>query len=159
MEFLDGRVFTDERLAASSTSERTALYNSMNAVLASLHAIDFRSVGLDDFGRSSGYLTRQISRWSQQYIASEVDDCEEMNLLTAWLAAHVPEHDEAAIVHGDFRLGNLLFHPREPIVIGVLDWELSTIGHPLADIAYNCQMYRLRELDGTPHQLPPGIPD
>ncbi|MBC9879852.1 phosphotransferase [Bradyrhizobium sp. INPA01-394B] len=158
MEFLDGRVFTDECLPACSPSERRALYDSMNAVLASLHSIDFRSLGLENFGRPSGYLARQISRWSQQYTASEVADCEEMNLLTAWLTRHVPERDESSIVHGDFRLGNLLFHLREPTVIGVLDWELSTIGHPLADLAYNCQIYRLDAPDGTPPRLPAGMP-
>lgn len=158
MQYLDGRVFTDVRLASSSLSERAAIYDSMNAALAALHAVDFRAAGLEEFGRPSGYIKRQISRWSKQYVASEVDECDEMNRLMTWLADHAPERDEAAIAHGDFRLGNLLFDPQKPIVIGVLDWELSTIGHPLADLAYNCQMYHLGEPDGAPPTFPPGIP-
>ena len=158
MEFLDGRVLTDERLPSSSPSERAAIYDSMNAVLASLHTIDFRSVGLEGFGRSSGYILRQISRWSRQYVASKMADCDAMERLTAWLADHVPEREDVAIVHGDFRLGNLLFHPRKPIVVGVLDWELSTIGHPLADLAYNCHGYRMNEPGSVVPMLPSGIP-
>ncbi len=150
--------FLDDRLVRSSSAERTAIYDSMNAALASLHSVDFRLVGLEDFGPSSGYIPRQISRWSKQYASSRIEDCSEMTSLMKWLNEHVPEQDECRIVHGDFRLGNLLFHPTQPIVVGILDWELSTLGHPLADLAYNCQMYRLSEPEGGVGSVAPGIP-
>lgn len=158
MEFVEGRVFTDGHLPALSSADRAAIYDSMNAVLAALHAIDYRSVGLEEFGQSSGYIVRQISRWSKQYTASQVEVCEEMNCLIAWVSDNVPADEDVAITHGDYRLGNLLIHPTKPIVVGVLDWELSTIGHPLADLAYNCQMYRLDASVPGGGALPLGIP-
>jgi len=117
------------------------MYDAMNVVLASLHKVDYRAVGLADFGKPSGYVARQVSRWSKQYVASAPDDLPAMNRLMEWLPAHQPTEDEATIAHGDYRIGNLLFHPTESRVVAVLDWELSTIGHPLGDLGYCCTPY------------------
>jgi aminoglycoside phosphotransferase (APT) family kinase protein len=136
MEFLDGRVFTDPALPGLAPPQRRAIYESAFATLADLHRVDFRAVGLTDFGRPDGYLARQAARWTKQYRASQTDEIPSMEALIDWLPAHLPAADEATIAHGDFRIGNLLFAPAQPRVIGVLDWELSTIGHPLLDLAY-----------------------
>jgi aminoglycoside phosphotransferase (APT) family kinase protein len=144
MDFVEGRIFEDPRLPGCTADDRARIYDDMNRVLAALHAIDPAEVGLEGFGRPHGYLARQISRWSQQYRASAVDDVPAMNSLMDWLAERAPDvADETAIAHGDYRPGNLLIHPTEARIIGVLDWELSTLGHPLADLAYNCQIYHL----------------
>ncbi|WP_183986405.1 phosphotransferase family protein [Sphingomonas jinjuensis] len=143
MEHVPGRVFTDRLLGGCSVAERAAIYDSMNQVLAALHNIDFRSVGLEGFGRADTYVARQVSRWSRNYRASQVRDLPVMQEVITWLEAHVPADDQTTIVHGDYRIGNLVFHPAEPRVVAVLDWELSTIGHPLADLAYNCLPWRL----------------
>jgi aminoglycoside phosphotransferase (APT) family kinase protein len=135
MEYLDGRVFTDPALPGVDPAERTALYESAFATLADLHRVDFRAVGLADYGRADGYLARQVLRWTKQYRASQTDDFPSMEALIEWLPANVPATDEAAIAHGDYRIGNLLFAADAPRVRGVLDWELSTIGHPLLDLA------------------------
>ncbi|HEX5078348.1 MAG TPA: phosphotransferase family protein [Geminicoccaceae bacterium] len=142
MEALDGRVFNDPALPALAPAERAAIYDSMNGVLARLHLVDWRAVGLEGFGRPGSYFARQISRWTKQWHASKTREIPEIERLIAWLPEHVPPGDETAIVHGDYRLGNLMLHPREPRVIALLDWELSTLGHPLADLAYNCMPYR-----------------
>jgi aminoglycoside phosphotransferase (APT) family kinase protein len=140
---VDGRVFTDPGLAGMSAQERSAIYDAMNETLARLHKVDWRAVGLGDFGRPENYVARQIARWSKQYEASRTGDVPDMDRLIAWLPQHIPVRDETTLVHGDFRLGNMIFHPREPRVVAVLDWELSTLGHPLSDLAYNCMLYHL----------------
>jgi len=113
----------------SSPEERAASYDSMNDVLARLHKVDFRAVGLGDFGRPTGYVSRQVARWSKQYEASKTEEIPEMKSLIEWLTAHIPADDETTIVHGDFRMENIIFDPAEPRVVAVLDWELSTLGH------------------------------
>ncbi len=142
MSCVEGRVIPLATLPGCAPAHRTALYDDMVRVLAALHAIDPAAVGLDGFGRPGNYYARQISRWTRQYQASRTDDIASMEALMEWLPDHVPESDENGIVHGDFRVGNLILHPTEPRVVAVLDWELSTLGHPLADLAYFCQGYR-----------------
>lgn len=149
MDYVHGRVFAgDRRLPSCAPAERAAMYDDMNRVFAALHLVDWRAVGLEGFGRPEGYFVRQIARWSKQYEASRVEDIPSMEHLMRWLPEHVPQDEAATIVHGDFRLGNLLFHPTEPRVLAVLDWELATIGHPLADLAYNVLTYRLPPFAG-----------
>ena len=143
MDYVPGRVFADRALPGCTPAERAAMYDDMNRVLAALHGVDWRAVGLEGFGRPEGYFSRQIARWSKQYEASRVEDVASMEHLMRWLPEQVPPADEATIAHGDYRLGNLLFHPTEPRVAAVLDWELATIGHPLADLGYNVLTYRL----------------
>ncbi len=138
MERLEGRVFPDSALPGIAPGERRAIYLAMAGTLARLHRVDWRAHGLADFGRQGNYWERQISRWTRQWRASRTREDANVERLAAWLPAHVPPGDETAIAHGDFRLGNLMFHPVEPRVVGVLDWELSTLGHPLADLAFNC---------------------
>jgi aminoglycoside phosphotransferase (APT) family kinase protein len=156
MEFLDGRILFDPRLpGVTSNAERAAMFDAMNEVIAALHNVDYKSVGLGDFGREGGYVARQIGRWSKQYKASETESIDAMERLMAWLPARLPAHDETTLVHGDYRLDNLVFHPTEPRVIGVLDWEIATLGNPLADFAYHVMAWRvspdefrgLREVD------------
>jgi aminoglycoside phosphotransferase (APT) family kinase protein len=148
MDFIDGRVFTDRLLPGCSPAERTAMYDDMNRVLAELHSVDCHGVGLGDYGRAENYAARQVARWSRQYCETKVVETPEMDRLMDWLAHHEQPADETAIAHGDFRPGNLIFHPTEPRVLAVLDWELSTLGHPLADLAYNCLAYHLPLLEG-----------
>ena len=143
MEHVDGRVFWDPSLPGSTRAERRALFDEMNRVIAALHRVDFSAVGLADYGKPGGYLARQIARWTKQYRASETERIEAMERLIEWLPAHVPSGDETAIVHGDYRLDNLIFHLQEPRIVAVLDWELSTLGHPLADFAYHCMSWRI----------------
>jgi aminoglycoside phosphotransferase (APT) family kinase protein len=141
MEHVQGRVFINNRLPDVSVSERTHIFDSMNQALATLHMVDYQTVGLEGFGREGGYSTRQIKRWSQQYVNAKTNAIPTMDNLIEWLPANIPADDSTTIAHGDFRLGNIIFHPREPRVIAVLDWELSTLGHPFADLAYNCLAY------------------
>jgi aminoglycoside phosphotransferase (APT) family kinase protein len=141
MEALDGRVIHDSSIPGAAPAERAALYDAMNDVLARLHQVDWRAVGLEDFGRPGNYFARQIARWTRAWHASRTREIPELDRLVEWLPLHVPEDDETTIVHGDFRLGNLMFHPSEPRVIALLDWELSTLGHPLADLAFNCLLW------------------
>ncbi len=139
MERLDGRVFEDCALPGLNPDERRAIYLSMAETLAQLHAIDPELVGLADFGRPGNYFGRQIARWSRQWTESPTNDIPALDEVVAWLSEHLPPDDgRVAIAHGDFRLGNLIVHPSEPRVIGVLDWELSTLGHPLADVGFCC---------------------
>jgi aminoglycoside phosphotransferase (APT) family kinase protein len=126
-----------------SAAERTSIYDAMNEVLARLHSVDWHAVGLADFGKPGNYFARQLHRWISQYRASETERIESMESLIAWLPDHIPADDQTTIVHGDYRLGNMIIHPTEPRVVAVLDWELSTLGHPLADLAYNCLPYRM----------------
>jgi aminoglycoside phosphotransferase (APT) family kinase protein len=143
MEFLDGRVFWDPRLPGLAPADRRAMFQSMNDVIAALHSVDHVAVGLADFGRPGNYMGRQIARWSRQYQASETEKLPAMDRLIDWLPRHLPPEAEPRIVHGDYRIDNLIFHPTEPRVIGVLDWELSTIGDPLADFAYHAMAWRV----------------
>jgi aminoglycoside phosphotransferase (APT) family kinase protein len=141
MDFVDGRIMTEPLLPNFTRDERAAVYDSMVHTMARLHKVDFRAVGLGDYGRPEGYIARQVARWTKQYRASEMEPIPEMDKLIAWMESHIPKDDETTIAHGDFRLGNLILHPKEPRVIAVLDWELSTLGHPLADLAWNCLGY------------------
>jgi aminoglycoside phosphotransferase (APT) family kinase protein len=141
MAALDGRVVHDSSIPGATPAERAAMYDAMNDVLARLHKVDWQAVGLGDFGRPGNYFGRQIARWTRAWHASKTREIPELDRLVEWLPAHVPADDDTTIVHGDFRLGNLMFHPREPKVIALLDWELSTLGHPLADLAFNCLLW------------------
>lgn len=159
MDHVRGRVFPDRTLAGVPAADRAAMYDDMNRVMAALHGVDWQAVGLEGFGRPQAYVARQIDRWSKQYVAANTGEVPEMDRLMEWLPANLPPGDETAIAHGDFRLGNLIFHPEEPRVVAVLDWELSTIGHPLADLAYNCIPWRLPvAMEGLVGSDPPGIP-
>ncbi len=149
MDCVHGRVFSDPALPGVSPVERTAMYDSLNDVLARLHMVDYVAIGLGDYGKPGSYFSRQIHRWTQQYRASETERFESMERLIEWLPAHLPADDSTTVAHGDYRPGNVIMHPTEPRVVAVLDWELSTLGHPLADLAYNAMPYRLgMEWDG-----------
>lgn len=137
MDRLDGRVFHDNSLPDLSPDERAAIFSAMNETLAALHGVAIDVVGLTDFGKHGDFFARQIARWSGQYEKGKTRDIVEIPRLADWLSANVPDDDETTLVHGDYRLGNLIFHPSKPEVIGVLDWELSTLGHPLSDLGYN----------------------
>ncbi|MDE2479410.1 MAG: phosphotransferase [Betaproteobacteria bacterium] len=143
MDWVEGRIFFDPRLPGARPGERAELFDAMNRSIAALHRVDPAAVGLGDYGKPGRYVARQIERWSQQYRASQTEPLEAMERLMQWLPEHVPQGDEVAVVHGDFRMDNLIFHPVEPRVLAVLDWELSTLGHPLADFAYHCMAWRL----------------
>lgn len=143
MEYVPGRVFTDREMKACSAAERTAMYESLAQVLGALHATDYREIGLEEFGKPSAYVARQVARWAKQYEASKIEECAAMDNVIAWLGANDPGDDTAAIVHGDFRPGNVIFANDRPAVAAVLDWELSTIGHPLADLGYFLMPHRL----------------
>ncbi len=147
MDYVPGRVFWDPRLPESSPAERGAIHDEVNRVVAALHSIDPAAIGLGDFGKTGEYIARQVARWSKQYQASETEKIEAMDNLIAWLPANIPASDETRIVHGDYRIDNVIFHPSEPRILAVLDWELSTLGHPLADFAYHCMVWR----------IPPGV--
>jgi aminoglycoside phosphotransferase (APT) family kinase protein len=137
MAHVDGRVFRELELPGMAPAERAAIYDAMNDTLAKLHCVDWRAAGLSDFGREGGYAGRQVKRWTGQYQASATDRLPAMDRLIDWLPENVPAKAETTIAHGDFRLENMIFHPSEPRVLAVVDWELSTLGDPLADLAYN----------------------
>ena len=141
MDHVPGRIFFDRVMKAGTTAERAAVYEDMARVLAALHRVDWRAAGLEGFGRPEGYMARQVALWTQQWEAARVEEMPEMDRLAAWLPRHLPADEEATIAHGDFRLGNLIIHPTEPRIVAVLDWELATIGHPLADLGYACLTY------------------
>jgi aminoglycoside phosphotransferase (APT) family kinase protein len=141
MDFLEGRIFRDAALPGLEPLERAAIYDELNATLAKLHQVDFDRVGLSDFGRRGGYFERQVARWTKQYRGAQTEDLPAMERLLAELPRRIPADDSVAITHGDYRLENVMFHPVEPRIIAVLDWELSTIGHPLADLGYNCFLW------------------
>ncbi|MGB5111418.1 MAG: phosphotransferase family protein [Mycobacterium sp.] len=143
MDHVPGRIFPDRVLRDGTPDERAAVYRDLARVLARLHRVDWRDAGLSDFGRPDGYLVRQVALWTRQWEAAKVEECAEMDRLAAWLPAHLPAGDEACIAHGDYRLGNVLLHPTEPRIVAVLDWELATIGHPLADLGYAAMTYYL----------------
>jgi aminoglycoside phosphotransferase (APT) family kinase protein len=143
MDYVAGRVLWDQSLPGMQPAERRAIYDEMNRVIAALHQVDYQAIGLGDYGKPGNYLARQIARWSKQYRASETESIPAMERLMEWLPEHIPPGDETSIVHGDFRLDNVIFHPTEPRILAVLDWELSTLGHPLADFSYHCMYWRL----------------
>ncbi|MBT6135933.1 MAG: phosphotransferase [Rhodospirillaceae bacterium] len=144
MDHVEGRVIPDPGIAeATSPGDRAAIYEAMVDALAKLHSVDWQAVGLEGFGKPADYVARQISRWTRQYEASKTDEIPDMDRLMAWLPDRIPGEDEATIVHGDFRLDNMIMHPTEPRVLAILDWELATLGHPLSDLAYNCMPYHM----------------
>jgi aminoglycoside phosphotransferase (APT) family kinase protein len=143
MEYIDGRVLWDPTLPGLTPAERAAHYAELNRVQATLHQVDYQAVGLGDFGKPGQYIERQVARWSKQYDAGNAARIRSMDALIEWLPPHVPQGDETSIVHGDFRLDNVIFHPTEPRILAVLDWELATLGHPLSDFAYQVMAWRL----------------
>jgi aminoglycoside phosphotransferase (APT) family kinase protein len=167
MEFVAGRVLWDQSLPGMTNAQRGEIYDEMNRVIAALHSVNFAAQGLASYGKPGSYIERQIGRWSKQYVASVTQAIPEMDKLMAWLPANIPSSakDESlvSIVHGDYRLDNLMFHPTEPKVLAVLDWELSTLGHPLADFSYHCMAWHIkpgsfRGIGGLDHKAL-GIPD
>jgi len=147
MEFMQGRVLWDQSLPGMTNAGRAAIYDEMNRVIAALHNVDVQAVGLADYGKPGNYFERQIGRWSKQYLASVTEPIAAMDSLMAWLPANIPasarDASQVSVVHGDFRLDNLVFHPTEPRILAVLDWELSTVGHPLADFSYHCMSWHI----------------
>ncbi len=144
MRFLPGRIFWDPALPEVDQADRTAIYDAMNAALAALHDVDLDAVGLSDYGKPGNYFARQLDRWSKQYLASVETPDPMMVAIMDWLAAEMPADDgQVALVHGDWRLDNIMFAAEHPVIAGVLDWELSTLGHPMADLAYQCMQWRL----------------
>jgi aminoglycoside phosphotransferase (APT) family kinase protein len=142
MDYLEGRIFRDATLPGLTPADRAAVYDELNATLARLHQVDYLAAGLEDYGRAGGYFERQVARWTKQYRGAETELIPEMEALIEKLPARIPGDDSVSIAHGDYRLENVMFHPTEPKLIAVLDWELSTIGHPIADIAYNAFLWR-----------------
>lgn len=162
MDFLEGRIFRDARLPGMTPAERAAIYDNLNDTLARLHKVDFAAIGLADYGRPGNYFQRQVDRWTKQYRGAETENIPEMERLIAELPGRIPASEEVSIAHGDYRLENVMYHPTEPRIIAVLDWELSTLGHPLADLAYGCILYHsTSESWGTLEGIDPkaaGIP-
>jgi aminoglycoside phosphotransferase (APT) family kinase protein len=139
MERMQGRVFREPTATeAANAEERSAIFDAMNDTLAKIHMVDWKALGLESFGKPGNYMVRQVSRWTKQYEASKTEDIDSMDRLITWLNANIPDDDSTTIVHGDFRLENTMVHATQPHIIAVFDWELSTLGHPLADLAYNC---------------------
>jgi aminoglycoside phosphotransferase (APT) family kinase protein len=143
MDFVDGRILWDGSLPGMANAQRAEIYWEMNRVIAQLHKADFGARGLGDYGKPGNYFARQIARWTKQYQASQTETIASMNALIEWLPQNIPAHDATTIVHGDFRLDNLVFHPTQPRILAVLDWELSTLGHPLADFSYHCMSWHV----------------
>jgi aminoglycoside phosphotransferase (APT) family kinase protein len=163
MQHVEGRIFWDQSLPDLDRVERASIYDEMNRVIARLHSVDIERAGLSDYGKAGNYFERQIGRWSKQYRASETERVEAMDRLIEWLPKHIPAGDETTVVHGDYRMDNLIFHPTEPRIIAILDWELSTLGHPLADFSYHCMSWHIppgafRGIAGLDHAAL-GIPD
>ena len=147
MEYVEGRILWDPAMPGMSRGQRAAHYDELNRVLAALHRVDYGAIGLGDFGKPGQYIARQIARWSKQYQAGTAPPIPAMDRLIEWLPRHVPPGEETSIVHGDFRPDNVIFHPTEPRVLAVLDWELSTLGHPLSDFAYQAMAWRLTPVE------------
>lgn len=155
MSLVDGRIYWDPALPDLSADRRGAIYDEMNRVLAALHDVDVDAVGLGDYGRPGDYFARQISRWSRQYAASETETIADMDALIAWLPEHIPQDDgQVSLIHGDFRIDNLIFDGETDEALALLDWELSTLGHPYADLAYQCMQWRLGR-----EEVMPGLGD
>ncbi len=150
MKRAEGRIFRKPSAPeVTSAKERAAIFDAMNEALANLHRVDLKAAGLEDFGKTGNYMARQVSRWTKQYEASKTDEIESMESLIQWLTENIPDDETTTIVHGDYRLENMVIHPSEPRVVAILDWELCTLGHPLADLAYNCMQFHFRGDDGT----------
>jgi len=145
MDHVDGRIFWEQSLPQCDPAERAALYAELNRVMAALHTVDVAALGLADYGKPGNYFQRQIGRWERQYRASQTRQIDAMEKLIAWLPQHIPQEDEprVSLVHGDYRIDNVIFHPTEPRILAVIDWELSTLGHPLADFAYHLMSWNL----------------
>jgi len=143
MDCVDGRVFWDGAVPEMDNAGRAKIYWELNRVIAALHKVDYTARGLADYGKPGNYFARQIARWTKQYQASETETIEAMNRLIEWLPANIPADDETTIVHGDFRIDNMVFHATEPRIVAVLDWELSTLGHPLADFSFHCMSWHV----------------
>lgn len=144
MDCVEGRIFWDTAFPEISNQERPAYFDAMNQAIADLHMADYKAIGLEDYGRPGNYFSRQIGRWSKQYLEDpEAGKFGAMDRLSEWLPDNIPAGEEVSIVHGDYRCDNMIFHPSEPKVLAVLDWELSTLGHPLADFSYHLMMYRM----------------
>ena len=143
MEYLDGRVFADQSLPGLEASERQQIYEQMNHTISAIHRLDYVSLGLETFGKPGNYFARQIARWSRQVREANIAIPDSLNKLMDWLPEHIPAEDETSLIHGDFRMDNLIFHKTDLRIIGVLDWELSTLGNPLADFAYQCMAWRI----------------
>ncbi len=143
MDHVEGRIFWDPTLPGMAPSERSAIFDELNRVQAALHRIDPAAVHLGDYGRPGAYLERQVARWTRQYKAAETEPIEAADRLIDWLPRHMPAEGQTRIVHGDYRLDNVIFHPNEPRILAVLDWELSTLGDPLVDFAYHCMVWRM----------------
>jgi aminoglycoside phosphotransferase (APT) family kinase protein len=164
MSFEDGRIFWNPALPEVNRDERGRLYDEMNRVLASLHDVNIDAVGLADYGRPGSYFERQVGRWSKQYRASETETIEAMDRLIEWLPANMPDDDgQVSVIHGDYRMDNIIFHPNSPDALALLDWELSTLGHPYADLAYQCMQLRIGSNEavaglGEVERAPLGIP-
>ena len=148
-------VLWDQSLPGMTKAQRAQIWDELNRVISKLHSIDTRAAGLEDFGKAGSYIERQVGRWSKQYLASETVEIEAMDKLIAWLPKNIPAAGETTIVHGDYRLDNAVFHPTEPRILAVLDWELSTLGDPLADFSYHCMSWhtppaKFRGIAGLP---------
>lgn len=150
MDMVDGRILWNLLLPDSNPEERAAIYSAKCDTIARLHKTDYKKIDLETFGKPGNYFARQISRWSKQYVASETDEIPEMNKLIDWLPANIPSSDQTTIVHGDYRLDNMVLHATEPKVIAVLDWELSTLGHPLGDFTYHLMQWKMPAADDAP---------
>lgn len=138
MERIEGRIFSDSELAAAPQTHRKEMYDSAARTLSAIHSVDYESAGLSTFGKKGDFFARQIARWTRQWSLSKTREIPEIELLAEWLRRNCPRDTRTTIVHGDFRIGNLIFHPKEPVVVGVLDWEMSTLGHPMIDLAHTC---------------------
>jgi aminoglycoside phosphotransferase (APT) family kinase protein len=149
MEYVDGRVLWDPTLPGMTPGERRAHFDELGRVIAALHCVDPLAIGLADYGKPGNYIERQVARWTRQYRAAQTDDIEAVERLIEWLPEHVPPGDETRIVHGDYRFDNVIFHPTEPRILAVLDWELSTLGHPLVDFAYHCMGWHMASGEGS----------
>jgi aminoglycoside phosphotransferase (APT) family kinase protein len=143
MDFVEGRVLWDQSLPGMTQAERASIWDELNRVISQLHRVDYRAVGLEGFGKAGNYIERQVARWTKQYQASETETMEAMDKLIAWLPKNIPPETATTVVHGDFRLDNAIYHPSEPRILALLDWELSTLGDPLADFAYHCMSWHI----------------
>lgn len=163
MDYVEGRTFWEPRLPGMAAAERAAIYAAMNRVIAALHTVDHVAAGLEDFGRPAEYVARQVARWTKQYRASETETIAAMDSLIGWLPDNIPVQRRAALIHGDYRIDNMIFHPAEPRVLAVVDWELSTIGDPMADFAYHMLTWHFPQLPyrglGDVELAGTGIPD
>jgi aminoglycoside phosphotransferase (APT) family kinase protein len=149
MDYVEGRVLWDPSLPDMEPQQRRAHFDELGRVMAALHCVDPAAIGLTDYGKPGNYIERQVARWTRQYRAAETEKIEAVERLIEWLPAHVPPGDETRIVHGDYRFDNVIFHPIEPRILAVLDWELSTLGHPLVDFAYHCMAWHMTAGEGT----------